>query len=249
MVVLIPNGAPEPLTEFNACHTKQGPTGGQFCGKDGSGGTARPTPVVVRNIAQAVSLILKGKVVVLPDVGHVHTVLTKLAAIAKDAEKRGKDAPRYDLCKVSVAGTNLFCGSKLKTKEFPDGVPRIDMPQLKHTAHAFVESLRAQGIKVKNEKVHAASLRATQAELVGSKVAAMMTNPDFKPQRIFITSDHYILDGHHNWAAQVGRDAKDNHLGDLKIRVRRIDAPISEVLKIAQAWTKKHGIAGKAGTS
>jgi hypothetical protein len=186
---------------------------------------------------------------VLPDVGHVHTVLTKLAAIAKDAEKRGKDAPRYDLCNVSVAGTNLFCGSKLKTKEFPNGVPRIQMPQLRHSAKEFIQSLEAQGISVSKKKVQAAKLRASQAELVGSKVAAMMTNPDFKPHRIFVSNDHYIVDGHHNWAAQVGRDSADNKLGNLKIKVYRIDAPISEVLKLANAWTKKHRIAGKSGTS
>jgi len=30
---------------------------------------------------------------------------------------------------IFVAGDNLFCGSALRTKEFPNGIPRIKMPQ------------------------------------------------------------------------------------------------------------------------
>ena len=50
--------------------------------------------------------------------------------MARDAKARGEDAPYYDLCNVSVPKTNLFCESKVITKEHPEGIPRLEMPQL-----------------------------------------------------------------------------------------------------------------------
>ena len=45
----------------------------------------------------------------------------------------GKDAPDYDLCQVTVADTNMFCLESLQTKEYPEGIPRVEMPQLSGT--------------------------------------------------------------------------------------------------------------------
>ena len=234
-----------------------------------AGELRRPVPVQVKSISEAVKRILNGEVIELSSVRKVNTVLTRLAAIAKEARARGEDAPDYDLCRVSVAGANLFCGDALRTKEFPDGVPRIAMPQLKGTpragsdaaglevdkhgmvnaADAFRDYLDSKGIPSSKEHVPAASLRASQSELIGSKVAGIMTKKDYDPKakEIFISRDNYIVDGHHHWAAAVGLDAQDNKLGNLKMRAIRIDAPISEVLQLAAAWTKKFGIQPKKG--
>jgi len=35
--------------------------------------------------------------------------------------------------------------------------------------------------------------------------------------------------------------AKDGHLGDSKMNIVRVNAPISEVLHIANAWSEKFG--------
>jgi len=58
-----------------------------------------------------------------------------------------------------------------------------------------------------------------------------------------------VVDGHHRWAAVVGRDAEDNKLGDIKMNTLKIDMPITEVLHIANEWTKKFGIKQKGGPS
>lgn len=233
-------------------------------------GRERPTPVHVKDIGEAVTRILNGEVVELEEVSAVHTVLEKLAGMARDAEKRGEKAPSYDLCNVSVGGSNLFCGSKLRTKEFPNGVPRVKMPQLSgkavegsaasrltvvggivNASAAFVEHLKGVGISTSTESVPAAQLKATQAELVGSKVAAIMSQTRYDPaaEAIFVSRDNYVLDGHHRWAAVVGRDAKDGRLGDSKMNIVRVDAPISELLHRANRWTKEFGIKAESGPS
>lgn len=227
-------------------------------------GTTRPTPIKAKDLGQAVDLILKGETVELPDVGTVHTVLEKLADIARDAEARGEKAPDYDLCKVSVAGSNLFCGSAVRNAEHPEGIKRVKMPQLGgqpvpgseadklprdengevNAAEAFAKHLASVGITIKDETVPAYSLKASQIQLVGPKVAGMMTAKGYDPGKvpIFISSDGYVLDGHHRWAAVVGRDAKDGSLGESMMNVRRVDAPVSELLHRANVWTRKFGI-------
>lgn len=279
------------LTEFNHCHNPAGSAGGQFCsapGERGGGGAAvaarpggaepparpiqdkRPKPVKVKTVEEALQHILQGTVVEVEDVKTVHTLLTELAKIAADAKAKQEKAPNYDLCKVTVAGSNLFCAEKITTKERPEGYTRITMPQLtaeplpgtpadqlprkpgKKTvdaALAYVDYLEARGVKVGGiETVPAASLKATQSELLGPEVGGMMANPDYDPaaQPIFISRDNYVLDGHHRWAAVVGRDAEDNQLGTSTMRVVRIDAPMSEILMDAIDWTKRFGLKPKA---
>ena len=232
-------------------------------------GTERPTPVKVKSVAEGVERILNGEVVELEDVSQVHTVLTKLAEHANEAKARGEEAKDFDLCNVSVAGSNLFCGSPLKTEKFPNGVPRIEMPQLKgktvpgtpadampkdkkgkvDAAAAFVDHLQSQGIETDEvTEVAADSLKATQAQLGGADVARMMTSPTYDPakQPIFISSDNYVLDGHHRWAAVVGRDAADGRLGDSKMKVIRVNRPMSELFHRAKSFTEEFGIEPKA---
>lgn len=285
MITLVPNSwGSDDLREFNPCHNPAGAGGGQFCSSPGGSrgqtpdpaasakvgrpGAPRPTPKRTSDIDEAVRLILKGEVVELDSPKTVNTVLTKLAAMAQDAERLGEKAPKYDLCKVSVAGTNLFCGASVKTEEFPEGLNRLNMPQLAgkpvpgsaadqlpknkngsvNGAEAFVQHLRDRGIGVAPARaVAASSLKASQGEMDGPTVAGMMTSATYNPAAapIFISRDGYVVDGHHRWAAVVGQDAADNRLGDSTMDVVEIDAPIAEVLHIANVWSLDFGIARK----
>lgn len=233
-------------------------------------GESRPTPIKVKTVSEAVLAILGGDVVEIQEVSTVYTVLEELAGMAKEAERLGNKAPNYDLCKVMVSGTtNLFCGDKVKTKDFPNGVPRIEMPQLSgqpvpgskadslpkvtkkngetmvDAVPAFVQHLKDVEIGTKRERVPAAKLKATQAELIGPKVAGIMLAQGFDPgeEAIFVSRDDYVLDGHHRWAGVVGRDAKDGKLGDAQMNIIRVDAPISELLHRANTWSREFGIA------
>jgi len=254
------------LREFNTCHTPGGSTvGGQFCSGKGS---VRGTPTRATSLDHAIELLMAGRKVQLGRTQQVNTLLHRLASMALDAKNKGEKAPHYDLCNVTVPGAkNVFCGSMLRTAEHPNGVPRIAMPQFggefrpgslasklpkDHNggvdgAQAFISHLKTLGIRTSEGSMPAARLKASQSELVGAKVAKMMTktgyNPGAKP--IFVSRDGYVIDGHHRWAAVVGRDAADGKLGGLRIKVIRVSAPIREILKIANRWTKDFGIVSK----
>ena len=86
------------------------------------------------------------------------------------------------------------------------GVPRRHMPQIEeeHYKNLF-KHLHANGATVKKVSVDARDLDATQAEFSDKGIEKSMTNGKMnKP--IIISSDNYVLDGHHRWlAAKNGR--------------------------------------------
>jgi hypothetical protein len=59
-------------------------------------------------------------------------------------------------------------------------------------------------------------------------------------KRLIVSRDNYILDGHHHWAAQIGVDAKDNKLGDIKTKIIRVDIGIIDLLKAAEQFSGPH---------
>lgn len=262
--------------------TRVASAGGKATGSAGAKGKAKPTDkkgvVKVKTVEEGIKAILAGKDVELPDVKGAHTLIEELGKMAqKAAAKNPPEKITYDLCKVSVAGTNAFCaGNK--------GIPRIKMPQAKGEVVAgskaekmlkeqnaerakkgkeptnevdgtadFISSLEKAGIKVgEPTKVRADKLKATQRDMQGEKVGGMMQaakegkfDPSAEP--IFVSRDGYVVDGHHRWAATLGLDMKNGRLGDdYKMSVVVIDAPISKILKQANAWTDQFGIKRKA---
>jgi hypothetical protein len=169
----------------------------------------------------------------------VSILLQRLGDEAKAMAAKGKEAPNFNLCNVTVAGTNLFCAD---TK----GIPRVEMPQLdKQQTKDFLKYLKDQGYKVEKDKVRADHLRATQNELNGAKVAATMDkirDAGGKSKKIVVSSDDYILDGHHSWAAKIGVDAEDGDLdNDLKMNVARVNIPITKLLAEAEKFTGGKG--------
>lgn len=242
---------------------------GEVGGSAGDGATLgpRPKPIKVDKVKDAIPLILQGKTVELKNVKKVNTLLTRLAKIAKDAERKGEAAPKYDACQIVVPGSSIFCGQSLRTKEYPHGLPRIIMPQFAGVARPgsqadklpkneegevdagpeFVEHLAKRGISSESVEVRSDWLKPAQAQLDGPKIAKRVAKKEYSAGGpIFISRDGYIVDGHHRWAAVVGRDAEDGKLGDSKIRAVKIDAPISEILHIANTWTKRYGLERKA---
>ena len=229
---------------------------------------------VAKTIEEGIRRVLAGEIVDMPDIKGAHTLIKELAKMTQDAEKRGeKNAIRYDLCKVSVKGTNLFCGGN-------KGIPRDAMPQAKGEVvkgskaekllakqnakrvkdgkkpkdevdgtEEFLTHLKKAGISAsKPKRVRADKLKATQQDMNGEKVGGMMTSKDYDPsaEPIFVSRDGYVVDGHHRWAATVGRDARDGRLGnDQRMNVIELDAPISQILKEANAWTDSFGIKRK----
>ena len=210
------------------------------------------------NIDDAALALSRNKKVVLSQPKQVSTLLLKLKQMAADADARGEKAPVYNLCNVSVNGTNLFCSES-------KGVPRVLMPQLKgipipgskaasltpdsrgevDITDNFREYLSSKGIGMTDDDERADYLKATQNELNGAKVAgiagAIRANKLDKA-RLFVSKDNYIVDGHHRWAATVAVDLDDNNPGDLRMPVARVDMDIIELLQASNDFAREYGI-------
>lgn len=226
----------------------------------------RKKGIKVSTPKEALKEILRGNLVEMESLEEAYTALNKLGEFIKEAKKKGEKV-KINVCKISVPGTNLFCGESIATDEHPEGVPREKMPQLSgipikgsradkmpriddegnvDIGKLFLEHLSNQDppIKFVEAEVPASSLRASQSELKGKTVAYMMSDEGAKtlddPKAvIYVSRDGYIIDGHHRWAGKVGRDLADGKTGDVKIRVRRVDMPIMEVLDAALDFTEQ----------
>jgi GNAT superfamily N-acetyltransferase len=196
------------------------------------------------NVQDAARALYEKKSVVLSQPRQVSTLIEHLGKVAAEFIRLGGKAPTFDLCKVSVEGTNLFCAES-------KGIPRVQMPQLdKEATKRFRKYLEAKGFKITREKEKASYLRATQDELNGAKVAANAASYDKgkEPRRIIVSRDNYILDGHHKWAAMLGIDSRDGKFGDKDMKVSRVDASITELLAETQAFGATTGASVESGT-
>jgi hypothetical protein len=196
---------------------------------------------------------------------QISTIIDKLAELGTQAKEKGEQAPNFNLCQVSIPGTNLYCdGNK--------GIPREDMPQFKGTPEPgspadklpkdksgeadteefFKQMLEKQGIGVsKPYSVPPDRLKATQSELVGVKVAGMSKALEENPQNsaitapIYVSNDGYVLDGHHRWAAVVAYNAR-HPKQQIPMNVRVIDEPIIPLVKRSNSFAEAIGIKAKA---
>jgi hypothetical protein len=196
---------------------------------------------------------------------QISTIIDKLAELGNQAKEKGEKAPNFNLCQVSIPGTNLYCdGNK--------GIPREDMPQFKGTPEPgsvadklpkdasgeadteefFKKMLEKQGINVSEpHAVQPDKLKATQSELVGVKVAGMSKALEENPQHpkitapIYVSNDGYVLDGHHRWAAVVAYNASHPDK-QIPMNIRVIDEPIVPLVKRSNKFAEEIGIRAKA---
>ncbi len=196
---------------------------------------------------------------------QISTIIDKLAELGNQAKASGEKAPNFNLCQVSIPGTNLYCdGNK--------GIPREDMPQFKGTPEPgsvadklpkdangeadteefFKKMLEKQGINVSEPAaVQPDKLKATQSELVGVKVAGMSKALEENPKHpkitapIYVSNDGYVLDGHHRWAAVVAYNASHPDK-QIPMNIRVIDEPIVPLVKRSNKFAEEIGIRAKA---
>jgi len=199
-----------------------------------------------------------------PETDHkISTYLSKMKEMVNQARSGGGKPPNFELCTISVPGTNLFCGGN-------KGIERKDMPQLKGKPSSgskaellevgkdgevsiekpFVESLRSKGVKLTEKKVDAAHLKSTQNQLVGEKVVGMISALEKDPNNpnitapIFVSRDGYVLDGHHRWAAVVGLNFETDE--PVQMNVVEVDMDIDELVKYTNNFADEMGIKQKA---
>jgi hypothetical protein len=190
------------------------------------------------NVYDAQRALFEDRKVELAQPKQISTLIKRLGETAAEMAEHGEEAPVFNLCNVSIKGTNLFCADQI-------GIPRVEMPVIpaKQTK-AFIKYLKKQGYDVEKGHEYAANLRATQSEISGAKVAASMARIDREGfyKRLIVSRDDYILDGHHTWAGALGVDARNNDLHDDKmVKVARVDISITKLIAEAEKWTGGKG--------
>lgn len=106
------------------------------------------------------------------------------------------------------------------------GIPRAEMPQIKAEHRgAMVNFLKGRFISSEKVGVPANSLKPTQAEFSKGKVKKALEY-EGGDRSILISSDGYVVDGHHQWLANLDGD----------VQAIRIDAPIQEILDVIKEF-------------
>ncbi len=107
-------------------------------------------------------------------------------------------------------------------------VPRSEMPQIR-TIHrgAMVNFLNARGVAHREQDIPARDLKPTQGEFSRKKVRKAQEF-EGSDRKILVSSDGYVLDGHHQWMAKLA----DN--GDVGAIV--LDAPIRDLISLTREF-------------
>ena len=205
---------------------------------------------------------------------QVASKIDELVTMVNEAKEKGEKPKYFNLCDISVPGTNIYCDNNL-------GIDRNDMPQFKGNARPnsladqlpkdpksnevdteefFKLMLNKRGIEVNGGdndegiEVEPDVLKATQMNMVGDKVAGMYGALEKDPTNraltapIYVSNDGYVLDGHHRWAAIVTYNAK-NPNNPIPMKVRIIDLPIKPLVLLANDFADSIGIEKKAAVA
>jgi predicted ABC-type ATPase len=147
-----------------------------------------------------------------------------------------------DITELHIDGSPLFGEEGL-------GIARKDMPQVpaERREEFLADIARDKGVQVTAEDVDPRTLQPIQKEVSAARAGAIFrkfADQERIPegQRILISKDGYVVDGHHTWAASVGL-AFDH---DSKLPVYRLSVNAREALDAALEWSNAQGIEGQA---
>jgi hypothetical protein len=116
-------------------------------------------------------------------------------------------------------------------------IPRSEMPQIKSgDRSAMAQFLRARGVNYRGGNVDARALKPSQAEFSPGKVEKAKTF-DGVDRAILISSDNYIIDGHHQWLAKLDQGET--------VSVMRLDKPFAEVLPLVRQFPSARAAEGE----
>jgi hypothetical protein len=141
-----------------------------------------------------------------------------------------------DITELNLGGTRLMGGEGM-------GIPRAKMPQIPPEARdQFIADLRKSGVSVTEERIDPLLLKPIQTEVSGARAGAIYKRfektgiPD--GERILVTRDNFIVDGHHTWAAGVGL----HYAGTSDdMPVFRMGLSARDALDQSLAWAVEHG--------
>jgi hypothetical protein len=106
------------------------------------------------------------------------------------------------------------------------------MPQLGPLGDVL-KNLRRHDVKFHKELIDPKKLKSSQSEFNKSKIINIMMNGKKNTlSGVIISSDNYVLDGHHRWLAHYNQDRK--------IEVVRVDMPILELMRLVKTFNNTH---------
>ena len=153
-----------------------------------------------------------------------------------DAMADRKDNP--DLTNLEILGTQYFTKDNL-------GIKRDKMPQIPpSTQKAFVQAMRERGVKVDLVDVTPFGLHPIQSEISATKAGKIfrdMKKNGVDETPIVVSSDDYVIDGHHRWAAGLFLGLMAKHK-NIKLKALRVDMPHAQLMDVVLAWNKTVGI-------
>ena len=134
------------------------------------------------------------------------------------------------------------------------GLLKLDKNGEVDTEDMFLKHI---GKKATPKKVKVTDLKATQNQIVGNKVSLFLNqlqngdeDSEFTKalkEPIIVSSDGYIIDGHHRWAALVAYDIANGGDGDIEMNVKVVDEPVESLLKKSNDFTNQIGLETKSG--
>jgi hypothetical protein len=84
------------------------------------------------------------------------------------------------------------------------GISRSDMPQIdRANREDFIKWLELRGVKVRNIRIPARSLKLAQGEYNRDKVGSIIDSGHAGEDPIFVSKDGYVVDGNHRLIAHL----------------------------------------------
>jgi len=125
------------------------------------------------------------------------------------------------------------------------GIKRADMPVVPKGAQAeFVKELNAAGVKTEQQTVPAASLKATQKDYNLENIDFLRKEVEGgrydDKNRIIVSRDDRVLDGHHRWVVASERGEP--------INIMRVDLPVEQLLAKAKDFQQRKGLPSRSAT-
>lgn len=117
------------------------------------------------------------------------------------------------------------------------GIARGHMPQIKTSDYdELLKFLQSKDIQLTKKRVKAKTLKATQRNFNQKKIVSAAENYPtlYKAKPIIVSSDNYIIDGHHRWLGAYNVD------GDIQIYHANVDVDdlLDAVKEFPKSYTK-----------
>lgn len=121
--------------------------------------------------------------------------------------------------------TNQIAVPKIGMTLSRDLMPQFSADNIK----GFISYLKTKGVKCRIRTVDTNNLKSTQSEFDADKITNIMfQNEDDRRNKIIVSNDDYVLDGHHRWLADHNKD------GSTEAYI--IDLPILELLRMSKEY-------------